>query len=189
VPIGATTDMVPSTMMNGLDEIPVRQPRVELINADIDARLAGTASHEIESVSLRALEEALAMMCHIFFEVRPSSERTVATILANDYFMIAVNYIKRLTYAESDQKACVDMLASLLVQIAKDVDRKGNEVRPELVAAYILAAALRNVRDQKLPLDGIRDWLVLRDELYASLDQDTTLPAILEAVRHRFAGT
>lgn len=126
-------------------------------------------------------------MCEVFFARAPSNERTVANILPNDAFSLAVTFLKRLAYVEPDRQACLDVIEDVLVDLAKHPDRKLREVEPALVSACLLVLALRNVRDRRPALDRIETKVLLRDALYRALSKDVSLTDLLYAVRERFA--
>jgi hypothetical protein len=157
----------------------------KLFEAELEVRLKATSPQQIESEALDGVVEMLWVMCEFSFGRQASKRQTVAGLLGNDAFALVSLYIKQLAPAEPDHKACLDAIIDLLLRSAADPGRSRDEVKVELVTAYILATAWQNVHSGKRALDRVHGP-ALRDDLYRSLHKSATLSDILAAVRQRF---
>lgn len=171
-----------------LEEIIALNPRSKTFEANYAARFANASPREIELASLNDLEESLVTISLFSFELRTSTRAgTVGDLVGHDMFTLSALSLERLCYGAGDQRRCASLIVDLLLRVAAGRERQRIEVKAELVSASLLAAALRNASIGRPALEDIKDPVVLRCDLYRSLDKDASLAIILDEIQRRFA--
>lgn len=171
-----------------LDEIIALNPRSKIIETNFAARFARASHREIELAALNGLEESLVTISLFSFELRKSAvAATVAGLVVHDMFTLAAFYAGQLCYSGGDKKRCVSFIIDLLLRVAADPSRRRIDVKAELISASLLAAVLRNASRSRPALEDIKDPVVLRDDLYRSLDKHGSLATVLDEIQRQFA--
>jgi hypothetical protein len=178
--------------MAKLDSILALKPRSKLLQQDIASRLRHAGEGEVVE-SLNRLEEALIMMCTMFFEVSPSSSRKVETLVVNDHFQVSAIYVNRLAALQGDSRlthdenVCIEILGNLLLRLSSDRSVAVDYVKPELVVACILAVSLRNERLGRPVMHGMTTYdFIADDDLFGDFQGSVNLLEIVNVTRRLF---
>lgn len=170
-----------------------RNPRAEVLRREVDAKYRRSAGPDTDRVCLDVLTDCLATLSVAFVQLRPSSTALVESILANDCFAVSVDIVIVLDERWSksgqtlaDQTACLEMLAELLSGIAAKSAQLRSSVSRELVAAFLVAAALQNAWRGDPVMRDVRDEVFRRHELYLALDATANLRDVVAETRRRF---
>lgn len=168
-----------------LADIVALSPRGRLLERDVARRFRHSTRTQVERECMSGLVDAFWTMCAVFFVLHPSRTATVATVVRFDYFPIAAIYLRLLSERippRTDERSSVDTLVALVQRIACERSRPRHEVESEVIAAYLLATALRNTRGRLPTFDRLDPMVVRNDALFASLGVNPGLREVVLGV-------
>lgn len=166
-----------------------------MLREQLAERARTSSPDEIERACLSIIEENLALLCVLHFEVVTPSKAAVGKSLAiNDAFAAVVLFLevvlRKWTTSEPtndrprrEWRACLDAIADALLKIEEKSGEPVAAVERELVGAYFLSLALLNDWRHRPLLDGLRYDVFLGSDLCGKLRTKTSLEATTTAVR------
>ena len=173
-------------------ELLALNPNAVGLHQDLSLRLLSADARDVEAVCLELLTQNLGLACIFFFHVFRSTRAVARSIVMNDLFTVSVicvdilrEQLIREELAPSERARCVDTVAELLISVGDNGDRPRRAVKPQLVAAYLLCAALEDMRRGRGLLTGVTEKLLIEDEIYSFLGGSATIAQMVGKARSR----
>jgi hypothetical protein len=155
--------------------------------------LRSCSPQQVESRCIDGIEEKLATLCVIFFQMKASTEHLVESIIGHDFLTWIVLYWQALrdhwasaANVRLEQRESLETIADLISTLERRRGEPKAAVKAQLIAAYFLSLALQNERYERPLLARVEYDVMLQDELYATLLKHTNLSQIVAEIRSRF---
>ena len=134
--------------------------------------MRGWHSDQIEKHCIDVLPACLIDACVLFFQLNPSTEARVSSIVDNNLFLVAAVLLctfrdpATLSRQSAERRECLDLIQELLVRVSTKATQLRSTVYRELTTAAFLAVALQNVHLG-------RDWTTVCATALSSLTSST----------------
>lgn len=168
------------------------KPRGRRLRSELAKKFDGWTHHDVETTCIDGLHHWLATTCVHFFQVSRSETLPFQSTADHDCFVIPVLYLETLLdvwtrHPPSDESnACIQTVVDLLSRLEAKQEQTADAVEDELVASFLLCAALWNQRRGRPLLESAREEVFIRHELYSSFATKTCLGEVVKETRLRY---